>query len=233
MTTGGLSSTGPMPTVEVCAMQARASGAEIAVLLRISAGERSEQRTLVLRTEDFLELKISKGPIDPEVFDLLEQASQVRAAMLCGESVLSYGPNTRLMLARKIMRHGYGRGEAEAAVDRLAEMGLIDEESDMQREVEKCLAKLWGEGRIRNHLYTRGFGIAALERLPAMLADVDFAANCRRLIEKHYGGLPGNRDGDRCMIGGLYRYGYRAEEIRAAVGELRRQAGKTGENGEH
>lgn len=215
---------GQLPAITVRAIQARAGGAEIAVLLTLSAGEHQEHRTLILRTEDFLELKLSKGPIDAEVFEVLEEAAEIRAAMLCGERLLAYGSNTRLMLVRKLMRHGYSREEAETAAERLAEMGLVNETEDMRREVEKCLAKLWGEGRIRNHLYARGFGKDALAELPAMLSEVDFAANCQRLIEKHYGGLPDNSDEKRRMLGGLYRYGYRMDEIRAAERALRREA---------
>ena len=200
----------------------QSGGDAVAISVLLAAGTRSEHRTLVISVSDYAVLKPRKGTVTEEEFEALEAAARLFAAMRCGEKLLAYGANTRLMLVRKIMRHGYSREESETAADRLSGFGLIDEEGDLQREVEKCLRKLWGEGRIRNHLYARGFSREAMETLPEILSEVDFPENCRRLIEKQYGALPQSGDEERRMIACLYRYGYRMDDIRTAVRMLRK-----------
>lgn len=200
----------------------QSGGDAVAISVLLAAGTRSEHRTLVISVSDYAVLKPRKGTVTEEEFEALEAAARLFGAMRCGERLLAYGANTRLMLVRKIMRHGYSREESETAADRLSGFGLIDEEGDLQREVEKCLRKLWGEGRIRNHLYARGFSREAMETLPEILSEVDFPENCRRLIEKQYGALPQSGDEERRMIACLYRYGYRMDDIRTAVRMLRK-----------
>ena len=200
----------------------QSGGDAVAISVLLAAGTRSERRTLVISVSDYAVLKPRKGTVTEEEFEALEAAARLFAAMRCGEKLLAYGANTRLMLVRKIMRHGYSREESETAADRLSGFGLIDEEGDLQREVEKCLRKLWGEGRIRNHLYARGFSREAMETLPEVLSEVDFPGNCRRLIEKQYGALPQSGDEERRMIACLYRYGYRMDDIRTAIRMLRK-----------
>lgn len=200
----------------------QSGGDAVALSVLLAAGIRSEHRTLVISVSDYAVLKPRKGTVTEEEFEALEAAARLFGAMRCGERLLAYGANTRLMLVRKIMRHGYSREESETAADRLSGFGLIDEEGDLQREVEKCLRKLWGEGRIRNHLYARGFSREAMETLPEVLSEVDFPENCRRLIEKQYGALPQSGDEERRMIACLYRYGYRMDDIRTAVRMLRK-----------
>ncbi len=200
----------------------QSGGDAVALSVLLAAGTRSEHRTLVIGVSDYAVLKPRKGTVTEEEFEALEAAARLWGAMRCGEKLLAYGANTRLMLVRKIMRHGYSREESETAAARLSGVGLIDEEGDLQREVEKCLRRLWGEGRIRNHLYARGFSREAMETLSEILSEVDFPENCRRLIEKQYGVLPQSGDEECRMIACLYRYGYRMDDIRAAVRMLRR-----------
>lgn len=219
LTEGGRNGT-PL-TVTIRDLREQNNGDAVVLSVQLSAGSHTENRTLVIGTADYARLKPKKGIVSEEIFDELEAAARIWGAMRKGESLLAYGANTRRMLVRKIMRHGYSREEAETATERLAVMGLIDEEGDMRQEVEKCLRKLWGESRIRNQLYTKGFDRDAVENLPQILEDVDFAENCRRLIIRQYGGVPTNGDEERRMIAGLYRYGYRMDEIRMAVRALR------------
>lgn len=202
-------------------LRAQKSGAEVEVTVIISAGDKHEGRILDIRTCDFQDLKLKKGPISIETLERMEQAEEFWHALQCGERLLAYGSNTRQLLARKIARRGYSRRISEAAAAELDRMGLVNEEDYLRREVERGLDKLWGEGRIRNQLYTRGFGHDTMALLPEVLADVDLVGNCAALIEKLFGELPDDYPEERRMIGVLFRYGYRMSEIRAAVRRLR------------
>ncbi len=210
-------------TVTVRSLRARKEGAEIAVTVVLSCGEHRETRVLPITVEQYRELDLRRGEIDEDRFESLERASRLCSALHCGENLLTYGANSVKLLATKIMRHGYTREEATAAAEKLQNLGLIDEESDMRREVEKCLRKLWGAGRIRAHLWERGFGKETVDRLEELLAEVDFAENCAAMIRKHHGGLPEDRDELRRLTASLYRYGYRSDEIRRAFGLLKKE----------
>ena len=201
----------------VRSLRAMNEGAQIAVTVVMQSGEESETRVLRILTEQYCEIKPEKGAITEEQFEALERAAELCGAIRCGENLLSYGANSVQMLSKKIMRHGYTGEVALRAAEQLSARGLINEGEDMRREIEKCLRKLWGERRIRSHLWERGFDRQTLESVEDVLAEVDFPHQCARLIRKHYGGVPQTADEARKMMAGLYRYGYRPEEIRRAM----------------
>lgn len=196
------------------------NGNEISILIRIENGASSEQKRLLLTAGQYCELKPVIGEIDEEEYERLETAARLFLAIRCGENLLSYGSNSARTLTQKIIRHGYPRETAEAAVAALSEMGLIDEERDMEREVERCLARLWGEKRILARLWERGFSVDATRRLPELLAEVDFAAQCAKLLRRHYGDLPDAPDEQRRMFAFLTRNGYTYDQIRRAIRAL-------------
>ena len=202
-------------------LQARRNGSEIAISVTIENGEASESRLFVIGIEQYCEQGWKKGELSEEQFEELERASSLHGALLCGENLLSYGSSTKQMLTRKIMRHGFTRDEAVAASETLCQMGLINEAEDMRREVERCLRKLWGAGRIRAHLWTKGFEREVLDTLPSLLDEVDFPALCVKLIQKHYGVPTDSQERNR-ITAALYRYGYASSEIREAYRRLQK-----------
>ena len=210
-------------SITITRLRAQNSNSEVQVQVLIEAGERREQRSLLLTMEQYCEMQPCKGRISEEDFDALERASELCMALRCGEHLLSYGSNSMQTLARKIMQRGHTREVAMQAAEKLSQMGLIDECSDVKREVEKCLRKLWGAKRINAHLWNRGFAAASLCDLSSILEKVDFAGNCVKLIQKHYGGLPTDADELMRMTNGLSRYGYAVTEIREAYRRLREE----------
>ena len=214
----------PLPlSIVLVGITARNDGAEMVLTMEIGNGEQTEKRQLTLLTGQYCELKPVKGRLTEEQFDLLEQAARHCGALRCGERLLSCAPNSERMLARKIMQRGFTREEAETAARELCDKGWINEEADLERETEKCLRKLWGERRIRAHLWSRGFAEETLRGVPELLREVDFPANCAQLIRKQFGSLPTDADALRRMTASLARYGYSLDEIRAAIRLLRRK----------
>ena len=204
-------------TITVRALRAQHEGAEMLVQLLLENGEHQEQKSLVITTEQYCELNLTKGIIDEETYERIEEASELCRALRSGESLLSYGANSVQALTRKLVGKGYSRDVAAAAAERLESYGLINEERDMQREVEKCLRKLWGAKRISAHLWGKGYDSETMQSLPALLLNVDFSQNCMTLIRKHYGEVPAEADEQRRMIASLSRYGYAIGEIREAI----------------
>ncbi len=206
--------------ITIRSLRAQHDGSEILVGVVLENGEHREQKNLPLTMEQYCELKPARGEISEEMYDKLEEAASLCRAMRCGENLLSYGANSTKMLAQKIARHGFRRDIAVCAAQKLRDDGLIHEERDLEREVEKCLHKLWGAKRIQTHIWNRGFDTEVMAILPQLLEEVDFTANCVALIQKHYGGVPTDAAEQRRMIAGLGRYGYSFSEIREAVRQL-------------
>lgn len=203
--------------ITVTGLRARRNGSEVMVGVLLENGEHREREDLPLTMEQYLAIKPERGEIDGETYERICEASRFCGALHAGESLLAYGSNSKQALARKIMQRGFEREIAAAAAEKLEEMGLIDEEGDLCREVEKCVKKLWGERRIAAYLRTRGFSEETLQGLPDALAAVDFPANCAKLIQKHYGGVPTDPAEKQKMIAGLARYGYSIAQIKEAV----------------
>jgi len=207
-------------TITVRSLRAQSEGAEMLLQILLEDGEHREHKTLILTTEQYCELKPQRGVISEEAYERLEEAAQLCRALRSGENLLSYGSNSVQMLSRKLMQRGYSREVATLAAEHLELRGLINEERDMQREVEKCLRKLWGAKRISSHLWSRGFAADAMQGLSELLEEIDFEQNCATLIQKHYGGVPDDADDRRRMVAGLSRYGYSISEIRGAMKSL-------------
>ena len=203
--------------VEIASLRARNDGAEMEITVVIGGGAARDIRKFVILTDQYCALKPAKGPITTAQFEALEAAARLCGALRAGQASLAYGPASVLHLTRKIMRHGFTKEEAAAAAERLREMGLINEEDDLSREVEKCLRKLWGPRRIGSHLWSKGFSRATLEALPDLLAEVDFAANCAALIRKQYGALPADPAARKKLYAALARYGYSPDQIREGM----------------
>ena len=207
-------------TITVRSLRAQHDGAEVLVQVLIENGEQREQKSLPLTTEQYYDIKPQKGIITEEPYERIEEASQLCNAMRSGEHLLSYGANSVQALSRKLTQRGYSRETSMAAAQRLQEMGLIDEERDLDREVEKCARKLWGARRISAHLWSKGFSKETLEGLSDRLDRIDFEENCACLIQKKYGSVPSDADELRRMTASLSRYGYSLNEIRAAMRTL-------------
>ena len=208
-------------TITIRALRAQHEGAEMLVQLLLENGEHQEQKSLVITTEQYYEFNLTKGIIDEETYERIEEAAELCRALRSGENLLSYGSNSVQALTRKLVGKGYTRDVAAQAAERLADCGLIDEERDMQREIEKCLRKLWGAKRISAHLWSKGYAHQTMQGLSELLVAVDFPQNCAALIKKHYGEVPTDADEHRRMIASLSRYGYSIGEIREAIRRLR------------
>ncbi len=208
-------------TITIRALRAQHEGAEMLVQLLLENGEHQEQKSLVITTEQYCEFNLTRGPITEEIYEKIEEAAELCRALRSGESLLSYGANSVQALTRKLIGKGYKREVAAQAAERLAGYGLIDEERDMRREVEKCLRKLWGAKRISAHLWSKGYAADTMQGLSELLKDVDFTQNCAALIQKHYGEVPTDSEEQRRMIASLSRYGYVIGEIREAIHLLR------------
>lgn len=199
---------------EITRLRSRKDGEEIAVTVELTGSGGSESRTFVISVEQYCSLKPQKGEISPQMCEALETASGLYGALRCGMNLLGYGANSSGTLLSKIMRKGYTKEEAAVAVERLSDMGLLREDEILEREVEKCLRKMWGPRRIEAYLTAKGFRRESMTSLPELFGRADFEAGCRQLVKKHYGTVPTDKSERQKMIAFLFRYGYTYDQIR-------------------
>ena len=109
-------------------------------------------------------------------------------AMNKAYSYLSLSDKSRFELKMKLVRAGFSREVCDLTVDRLSELGYLDEERQLERAVEReANYKLRGRYYIRKRLAQKGYSPSGINRAISVLTqrgEVDFGANFERLAEK-------------------------------------------------
>ena len=131
---------------------------------------------------------------------------------------------SRRELTKKLLEKGVAEADAAAAVERLTELGLVDDRRYAALVVRHYAAKGYGIRRVRQELQRRGISRedqeAALEAMPVQ------DETLLRLLERKLGG-----DFDRAAVkkaaDAMARRGYGWEEISAALEQLRSRDGET------
>ena len=127
---------------------------------------------------------------------------------------------SRAELLKKLTEKGYAEETAAAAVDRLAELGFVDDARYAPIVVRHYAAKGYGARRIQTELQRRGIPKelwdAAMEEMPSQDESVDKLLRSR---------LRGAEITDRAALkraaDALLRRGYAWDEINAAVERYR------------
>ena len=132
---------------------------------------------------------------------------------------LVYGANgcSAKHLVQKLRARGFDGDTASEAVTELAKKGYLKEEEGALREVEKGLAKLWGDRRILADLQAKGYTGGALKYAAARLRAEDGAVRCAMLMRKRRMQPLTDETRLRRILSSLVRYGYTQDEIKRAM----------------
>ena len=171
-------------TITLIDLKAINGGDEVCVTIEIKQSENKEIKKLFLLAGQYTSLRIRKGEISAERFDEIERAADIASAYKKGLFLLGYGACSEKKLKFKLRTKGFSEDISSEAVELLVDAGYINEKNDAEREIEKCLSKLWGRKRIIAHLYTKGFASGVINEALRALDAVDFVENCRKLIVK-------------------------------------------------
>ena len=127
---------------------------------------------------------------------------------------------SRAELLKKLTEKGYAEETAAAAVDRLAELGFVDDARYAPIVVRHYAAKGYGARRVQAELQRRGIPKelwdAAMAEMPEQDESVD-----RLLRSRMRGADPSDRAALKKASDALVRRGYGWDEISAAVERLR------------
>lgn len=205
--------------IEIISVNALGEGAEMLIGVAITGDSgMSEKRKFLLFTEQYLELGLCRGAvIDEDTFDRLEEMSKRCVAMRKGSDLLAYSSSSRVRLAQRLRQKGIDRESAEDAARRLEELGLIDEEADVESLVRSCLKKLWGKKRIYRELCAKGYDRDVVSRELEGVDEETLVNNCVALFRKKHKVFPSDPETQKKIIASLVRYGYSFGEIKRAL----------------
>ena len=157
--------------------------------------------------------------LEEEQLLALLRASDSRRAREKALFILTYRDHSREELKRKLLTASFSEEAAEAAVQKVADMGLINDREYARKLARELLfRKRWGERRTVGEMLRRG-----LER--ELIAEVmeeaqpDPAVQLAEIIEKKYTPLPRDEKGQRRMLNALARMGYGWSDIRSALAQ--------------
>ena len=171
-------------------------------------------------TEIFVRSGLKPGDelTDDELHRLIE-ASDARRAQEKALYLLEYRSHSKKELAEKIARTAASKEAAQAAADRMEELGLIDDEA-YARELARVLftRKRYGKIRVKQELRQKGIANELIEGLLAEYGDEDEALeNLREILARKYPDWVGDERTRRRAFAGLQRLGYSYELIRRAM----------------
>ena len=205
--------------IEIISVSAMSEGAEMLLSLVISNDEgKRERKKILLFTEQYLELGLRRGSIiDEDTFEKLEEMSKLCLAMRKGSDLLSYSASSQVRLAQRLRSKGIDKKSAVAAAERLGEMGLINEEHDVERLVSSCVKKLWGKKKIYRELCAKGYEKEIVSRELSTIGDDVWVENCVALFRKKHKTFTNDPAVQKKIIASLARNGYSFSEIKRAI----------------
>jgi regulatory protein len=96
------------------------------------------------------------GVIDPALHERLGRAADQEAAFRAGLRTLELRPFAQADLGRRLVRRGHPREAVDAALERVAELGLLDDAAFAREYAESRAARGRGPARIRRDLMSMG-----------------------------------------------------------------------------
>ena len=145
--------------------------------------------------------------IDERTLDVLRFEDEIFRAVKKALTYISDLDRSAYALKVKLLRAGFSRDAADAALERCTELGYLDEDAQLDRAVEReANFKLRGKYHIRHRLAAKGYSVASVDRAIARLVEsgeVDFDECFERLAEKR----GAETDEERLAL--KYKFGYK------------------------
>ena len=151
-----------------------------------------------------------------------EMSSAVGAAKQKALSLLDRRDYSRAELLGKLAEKGYDEAAAEIAVDRLVDLGFVDDARYAPIVVRHYAAKGYGAQRVRGELQRRGIPRELWDAAMAEMPEQDETLD-RLLRARLRGADPGDRAALKKATDALQRKGYGWDEIHSAVERYREE----------
>lgn len=154
--------------------------------------------------------------IDGERLAELAAEAELKKAKERAFSMLSSREYTSRQLRERLARH-VDEEAAGQAVERMEELGLVDDDSYAERYArELSERKHYGVLRIRQELRQKGLSAERIEWALSLL-DADPQEQIFSVLEKKYSAAPGDEAVKRRAYNALLRLGHRPADVRRAL----------------
>ena len=176
----------------------------------------------------FAKLPLEIGQeVEPEQYIDQLAALQYKDCYEAALTMLDRSVRTRSEIAQALVRKGFVSPVAQAVVERLSEIGLLDDMRYAQRLAEIQSAKPVGAYAMRRKLQAKRFDAEAIDAAMEQFDEAQQAQACRLAAAKlwrKYAQLP-SREGRAKLSQALARRGFGWDAIASAVDEIVSDAG--------
>lgn len=174
---------------------------------------------LKLDTQTLLENRIKIGTVlDDDELKLLIEKSNTRRAKEKALWLISYRDHSKKELTDKIAKD-CDRTSAEAAVERMQELGLVNDEAYARRYAQQLLeVKHLSIKGVKYKLIEKGIDRALIDDILSEF-DVDSKEQIREIIDKKYARSLSDEKGKRRAFSGLSRMGFSFGDIKSVIAE--------------
>lgn len=174
--------------------------------------------------DTFLTSRLARGlEMSPQELEVLREADERYSAVQSALDVLSRSAQSTGMLRDKLLRH-YGEKAAEAALGRMAELGLLDD-LDYARRLSRDMVNLrgWSLRRVRQGLLQRKLDRETVDEALRQFEDEDETGPIIKIILKKYRDKIFDAGSLRKTIAALQRRGFGYDDIRAALRRIQEE----------
>ena len=174
-------------------------------------------------TETWLRSGLCVGDeIDDERLHRLLQDSAAHRAHEKALYLLEHRAHSKKELADKIARAEFDRDAANAAADRMEELGLVDDEQYARRLAQELFERRkFGARRVRQELQQKGIDAGLISVvLEEFSPETDETVEkIRDIVERKYPAAWEDEKVRRRAVAALQRYGYKLDDIFAVLRE--------------
>ena len=178
------------------------------------------EQAVKVDTETFLRSGLRPGDelTDEELHALL-QDSDAHRAQEKALYLLEHRSHSKKELTEKIARTAASYEAAQAAADRMEELGLGDDEGYARRAArDMFLRKRWGPLRVKQELRQKGIAAGLIDELLVEYGDEGATQeNIQALLDKKYPAWADDEKERRRAFAALQRLGYPYADIRQAM----------------
>lgn len=170
--------------------------------------------------ETLAQFGLQKGmELSGDELDELIEKTQYKKARDRAFKLLGYKSYTRWLLKQRLLQEDYPQEVVLDVLDRLEELGLIDDLDYARRcSTDLLHLKKYSLSRVRQELRHRGVEEADIDEALAQV-DSDPLDQIRQVVEKKYRYGLGEEKGRRRAVSGLQRLGYGYSQIRQVLSE--------------
>lgn len=172
----------------------------------------------VIKTQDYViaDLGLYTGQeLDDQLLLRLKEAAGLASAKNRAVRILSASGVSKQELQHRLTQKGESPRDAEAAVQWLSDLDLLDDAKTAQRLVQSAAAKGYGEARIRQILFEKRIPQECWQQALLELPDMDDAID-RFLMQRLRGRDPDQKELKK-TIDALMRRGHDWQDIKAGL----------------